>query len=428
MMAKLFTRGRVLFVVLGLAAAACGPRTRAAAPASPQREGAAVDTEAVGERDADEDDEADGALDDVDGGAEAPGIAGGDDAPSPCPTNMVLVANGELRFCIDKYEASLVEVDSEGNEKPYPHWLPVDGHAVRAVSQPDVYPQGFISEVQAEDACAASGKRLCSHSEWKTACMGPAKTTFPYGDARRPGACHDTGRSAVAAVFGLRAMTDPVASAPTKKPGTTKPASSAKKPAVADASRGKTSKRSDAPSATKGKPGRQAHASSTKGRAAETTRPRATRPGAPKATEKAMARAAKPARKNDDQKKKSAARSAKRVPAKTSTRPASVEPSVWTQLNDPRLGQVEGALSKTGSHDACVNDYGVFDMVGNLHEWVRNAPSAPNGTFAGGYYLDTAINGDGCLYRTTAHAHDYHDYSTGFRCCAEAEPAATTSD
>ena len=105
-----------------------------------------------------------------------------------------------------------------------------------------------------------------------------------------------------------------------------------------------------------------------------------------------------------------------------------MEPSVWTQLNDPRLGQVEGALSKTGSHDACVNDYGVFDMVGNLHEWVKGTPSAPNGTFAGGYYLDTALNGDGCMYRTTAHAHDYHDYSTGFRCCAEAEPAATTPD
>jgi hypothetical protein len=42
----------------------------------------------------------------------------------------------------------------------------------------------------------------------------------------------------------------------------------------------------------------------------------------------------------------------------------------------------------------------------------------PHGTFCGGYYLDTSINGDGCKYRTRAHAHDYHDYSTGFRCCA----------
>ena len=63
----------------------------------------------------------------------------------------------------------------------------------------------------------------------------------------------------------------------------------------------------------------------------------------------------------------------------------------------------------------CTNDYGVYDMVGNLHEWT----SDPNGTFQGGYYLDTHINGDGCGYRTTFHPMSYCDYSTGFRCCAD---------
>ena len=96
---------------------------------------------------------------------------------------------------------------------------------------------------------------------------------------------------------------------------------------------------------------------------------------------------------------------------------------MWTQLNDPRLGQVEGALAKTGSHEVCTSGYGALDMVGNLHEWVKTDPSLPHGTFAGGYYLDTALNGDGCQYRTTAHAHDYHDYSTGFRCCADPSTA-----
>ena len=38
----------------------------------------------------------------------------------------------------------------------------------------------------------------------------------------------------------------------------------------------------------------------------------------------------------------------------------------------------------------------------------------------GGYYLDTHINGEGCNYRTVAHPATYHDYSTGFRCCADA--------
>ena len=36
-------------------------------------------------------------------------------------------------------------------------------------------------------------------------------------------------------------------------------------------------------------------------------------------------------------------------------------------------------------------------MVGNLHEWTND----PNGTFQGGYYLDTHKNGDGCTYRTS---------------------------
>ncbi len=32
---------------------------------------------------------------------------------------------------------------------------------------------------------------------------------------------------------------------------------------------------------------------------------------------------------------------------------------------------------------------------------------------------DTVLNGEGCLYATTAHASAYSDCSTGFRCCAD---------
>ncbi len=87
------------------------------------------------------------------------------------------------------------------------------------------------------------------------------------------------------------------------------------------------------------------------------------------------------------------------------------------ELNDPRLNQLEGTVAKTGAFADCVNDYGVYDMVGNLHEWTAD----PNGTFQGGYWLDTAQHGDGCAYRTIAHQFTYHDYSTGFRCCADSE-------
>jgi formylglycine-generating enzyme required for sulfatase activity len=83
-------------------------------------------------------------------------------------------------------------------------------------------------------------------------------------------------------------------------------------------------------------------------------------------------------------------------------------------MNDPRLNQTARTVAPTGALTRCTNALGVFDMVGNLHEWVMS----DRPTFRGGYYLDTHINGDGCAYRTTAHAAAYHDYSTGFRCCA----------
>ena len=87
----------------------------------------------------------------------------------------------------------------------------------------------------------------------------------------------------------------------------------------------------------------------------------------------------------------------------------------WDIMNDPQLNQMAGGLAETGSHPECTNGYGVHDMVGNLHEWVLD----PKGTFQGGYYLDVTQNGDGCGYRTDAHEAWYHDYSTGFRCCAD---------
>lgn len=82
-------------------------------------------------------------------------------------------------------------------------------------------------------------------------------------------------------------------------------------------------------------------------------------------------------------------------------------------MNDARLNAMKGTVAKAGTFKKCKNSYGLYDMVGNLHEWT----SAAQGTFRGGYYLDTSINGTGCDYKTTVHGAKYHDYSTGFRCC-----------
>jgi formylglycine-generating enzyme required for sulfatase activity len=85
----------------------------------------------------------------------------------------------------------------------------------------------------------------------------------------------------------------------------------------------------------------------------------------------------------------------------------------FAKMNDPRLDQLPRTLARTGAHERCRSAFGVFDMVGNLHEWTAD----PRGQFRGGYYMDTHKNGDGCFYKTVAHATSYRDYSTGFRCC-----------
>jgi formylglycine-generating enzyme len=91
---------------------------------------------------------------------------------------------------------------------------------------------------------------------------------------------------------------------------------------------------------------------------------------------------------------------------------------VWLDgMNLSEVNQLPETLLPTGAREACVTEEGLFDMVGNLHEWVADA----DGTFRGGFYMDTTHNGDGCSYRTTAHDFNYHDYSTGFRCCADPE-------
>jgi formylglycine-generating enzyme len=205
------------------------------------------------------------------------------------------MASIDGRYCIDRYEASLIEVLAGGEERPFSPFTSIGSEHVRAVSEPSVFPQGYISARQADQACRASGKRLCTPGEWQQACRGPDNKKFGYAADREIGRCNDHGKNPVMTFFGNRY---------------------------------------DA-----------------------------------------------------------------------------------TTMNRPELNQLEGTLAKTGEHTGCSNGYGVYDMVGNLHEWVAD----PNGTFYGGYYQDVASigHGEGCGYVTKAHEARYHDYSTGFRCCAD---------
>ena len=214
-----------------------------------------------------------------------------------CPPEMASIGD---RFCVDRFEASLVEVLPNGEERPVSPYETVDGRIVRAVSARGVIPQGYVSGHEAARACARSGKRLCKPVEWRQACTGSSGKGWGYGEQRERGRCNDHGRSAMGVLYG---------------------------------------------------PGRDG------------------------------------------------------------------DPTYWnmTKMNNPELNQLAGTVSKTGEHEACTNDYGVYDMVGNLHEWVDDR----GGGFEGGYYLDVTQNGDGFNYKTKAHENWYHDYSTGFRCCAD---------
>lgn len=115
-----------------------------------------------------------------------------------CPGDMASIDD---RYCIDRYEAALVEVLPSGAEQAWPYYLPVEGHVVRAVSQKGVYPQGYISEKQATTACQLSGKRLCKPAEWKKACQGPTPKKFGYADTREVGVCNDNGKSPMGRYF-----------------------------------------------------------------------------------------------------------------------------------------------------------------------------------------------------------------------------------
>jgi hypothetical protein len=88
---------------------------------------------------------------------------------------------------------------------------------------------------------------------------------------------------------------------------------------------------------------------------------------------------------------------------------------------DPRLNRASVAgstlLRPTGETLQCRSRWGqdaIYDMVGNLDEWVDEE----GGAFAGGFYARSTRAG--CDAVITAHPKNYLDYSTGVRCCQDA--------
>jgi sulfatase modifying factor 1 len=246
---------------------------------------------------------------------------------SRCPPEMVDV---RADFCIDRYEAVLLDANSGQRLSPYYHptrgqtiaslrsWqeraLSIGSPEARALPVPappewqlegaiaamahverGAVPNGYLNRTVASAACEAAGKRLCTSEEWVTACKGHRGTRFPYGDSYVEGRCN---------VF--RNL----------------------------------------------HPARVLHGNASEGHL------------------------------------------------------------------DPRLNQVreddDPLLRVTGGTPECRSEWGadaVYDMVGNLDEWVSDA----GGVFVGGFF--SRATRQGCEARIESHPPEYFDYSLGVRCC-----------
>ncbi|WP_437284413.1 formylglycine-generating enzyme family protein [Sorangium sp. So ce406] len=104
----------------------------------------------------------------------------------------------------------------------------------------------------------------------------------------------------------------------------------------------------------------------------------------------------------------------------------------WRQVDERKLGasgevaqrEVErlwqGAPS--GSYPGCASAFGIFDMMGNVEEWVasRRGRRWP-GALMGGFW---AKPWTGCRGTNDAHDPKFVFYETGFRCCADPRPTA----
>ena len=87
-----------------------------------------------------------------------------------CPAGMPRVD----AFCIDRFEAALVEVVDATTRRGRRTSTRARTPCARSRCAAAV-PQGYISQIQAGAACAAAGKRLCTDTEWLRACQGPRR-------------------------------------------------------------------------------------------------------------------------------------------------------------------------------------------------------------------------------------------------------------
>ena len=86
-----------------------------------------------------------------------------------------------------------------------------------------------------------------------------------------------------------------------------------------------------------------------------------------------------------------------------------------TDLISP-AGSLKDLRAPGGSYARCVSPFGVFDLAGNLEEFVTIDGSTPPRPAMKGSYWQPGRNF--CRAAQTAHDERYHGTETGFRCCS----------
>ena len=85
----------------------------------------------------------------------------------------------------------------------------------------------------------------------------------------------------------------------------------------------------------------------------------------------------------------------------------------------------------SGARAECVSEEGVYDLTGNVAEWVRRSKPSPRpgydhvlkGCYWAGCYKDPQPN---CEFTNAAHPGTFRTYEAGFRCCSKRATAVTS--
>ncbi len=115
------------------------------------------------------------------------------------PPNMIFVPGGP-------FVRGRLHVEKNGQlapaTEPVAEVVEVEGFLIDAFEYPNLKggkPMVRMTADEAEAACAAEGKRLCTAEEWEKACKGPANTIYSWGDDWDVAPCgeglEDTSRS-----------------------------------------------------------------------------------------------------------------------------------------------------------------------------------------------------------------------------------------